>query len=111
MNHETNEVISLRNRFRALKADMDLVHQAWQTAVREHDLDRQVSLMAHEGNLIRETSAVMSAFYQLIAQELMHTHSGGTGIIGGAIYRWMIIVPLGGVKMLHATRIALIQTL
>jgi hypothetical protein len=26
MNHESHEVISLRNRFRALKADMDLVH-------------------------------------------------------------------------------------
>jgi len=73
MNHETNEVISLRNRFRALKADMDLVHQSWQTAVREHDLDRQVRLMAHEGNLIRDTSAVMSAFHQLNAQELIRT--------------------------------------
>jgi hypothetical protein len=74
MTHESNEVISLRNRFRALKAEMDLVHQAWQTAVREWDFDRQVSLMAHEGNLIRDTSAVMSAFHQLIAQELMRTH-------------------------------------
>jgi hypothetical protein len=73
MNHESHEVISLRNRFRALKAEMDLVHQAWQTAVREQDIDRQVSLMAHEGNLISDTSAVMSAFHQLIAQELMHT--------------------------------------
>ena len=74
MTHESNEVISLRNRFRALKAEMDLVHQAWQTAVREHDFERQVSLMAHEGNLIRDTSAVMSAFHQLIAQELMRPH-------------------------------------
>jgi hypothetical protein len=73
MNHESNEVISLRNRFRVLKAEMDLVHQDWQAAVRERDFNRQVSLMAHEGNLIRDTSAVMSAFHQLIAQELMHT--------------------------------------
>jgi hypothetical protein len=73
MNHESHEVTSLRNRFRALKAEMDLVHQAWQTAVREQDIDRRVSLMAHEGNLISDTSAVMSAFHQLIAQELMHT--------------------------------------
>jgi hypothetical protein len=72
MPHESKEVISLLNRFRALKAEMDLVHQAWQAAVREHDFDRQVSLMAHEGNLIRDTSAVMSAFHHLIAQELMH---------------------------------------
>jgi hypothetical protein len=73
MNHESNEVISLKNRFRALKAEMDLVHQAWQMAVREPDFNRQLSLMAHDGNLIRETSAVMSAFHQLIAQELMRT--------------------------------------
>jgi hypothetical protein len=73
MNHESNEVISLRNRFRALKAEMDRVHHAWQTAVREQDFDRQVSLMAHEGTLIRETSDVMSAFHYLIAQELRHT--------------------------------------
>jgi hypothetical protein len=63
MNHELHEtIISLRNRFRALKAEMDLVHQAWQTAVREQDFDRQVSLIAHEGNLIHDTSAVMHAF-------------------------------------------------
>jgi ketosteroid isomerase-like protein len=74
MNHESHEVISLRNRFRGLKAKIDVVHQDWQAAVRERDFDRQMSLMAHEGNLIRDTSAVMSAFHQLIAQELMHTH-------------------------------------
>jgi hypothetical protein len=51
---------------------MDLVHQAWQAAVREHDFDHQVSLMAHEGHLIHDTSAVMRAFHRLIAQELMH---------------------------------------
>ena len=74
MNHELHEAItSLMHRFRVLKAEMDAVHQAWQAAVREHDFDRQVSLMAHEGNLIRETSAVMSAFHQLIAQALMRT--------------------------------------
>ena len=73
MNHELHEVISLRNRFRALKAEMDIVHQAWQTAVREWDFDRQVGLMAYEGNLIRDTSAIMSAFHQLIAQELTDT--------------------------------------
>jgi hypothetical protein len=72
MNHESHEVILLRDRFRALKAEMDVVHQDWQAAVREHDLDREVSLMAHEGALIRDTSAVMRAFRQLIAQELMH---------------------------------------
>jgi hypothetical protein len=74
MTHESNEVISLRNRFRALKAEMDAVHQDWQAAVREWDFDRQVSLMAHEGKLIRDTSTVMTAFHQLIAQELMRTH-------------------------------------
>jgi hypothetical protein len=73
MTHESYEVLSLMNRFRALKAEMDVVHQAWQTAVREQDFDRQVSLMAHEGTLIRDTSAVMRAFHQLIAQELMRT--------------------------------------
>jgi hypothetical protein len=51
---------------------MDRVPQAWQTAVRERDFDRQVSLMTYEGHLIRDTSAVMRAFHQLIAQELMH---------------------------------------
>jgi hypothetical protein len=74
MSHESYEVISLQNRFRALKAEMDAVHQDWQAAVREHDFNRQVSLMTHEGNLIRDTSAVMSAFHELIAQELMRTH-------------------------------------
>jgi hypothetical protein len=74
MNYEWYEpMISLQKRFRVLKAEMDVVHQAWQAAVRERDFDRQVSLMTHEGNLIRETSAVMSAFHQLMAQELMHT--------------------------------------
>jgi hypothetical protein len=74
MNHELHEAItSLMHRFRALKAEMGVIHQTWQTVVREHDFDRQVSLMAHEGNLIRDTSAVMSAFHQLIAQELMDT--------------------------------------
>jgi hypothetical protein len=67
MTHESHEVISLRNRFRALKAEMDVVHQAWQAAVREGDFDRQVRLMAHEGTLIRDTSAVMHAFHHLIA--------------------------------------------
>jgi hypothetical protein len=75
MNYEPNELISLRNRFRSLKAEMDVVHQSWQTAVRAWDFDRQVILMTHEGHLIRETSAVMSAFHQLIAQELMRTHA------------------------------------
>jgi hypothetical protein len=74
MTHELHEVISLRNRFRALKAEMDLVHHAWQTAVRGWDFDHQVSLMVHEGNLIRETSAVLRAFHHLITQELMRTH-------------------------------------
>lgn len=73
MNHELHKVISLRNRFCALKAEMDLIHQDWQAAVREWNFDRQVSLMAHEGNLIRDTSAIMSALHQLIAQELMDT--------------------------------------
>jgi hypothetical protein len=63
MTHESHEVISLRNRFRALKAEMDRVPQAWQTAVRERDFDRQVSLMTYEGHLIRDTSAVMRAFH------------------------------------------------
>jgi hypothetical protein len=44
LTNELQEVISLMNRFRALKAEMDLVHQAWQAAVREHDVDRQVRL-------------------------------------------------------------------
>ena len=74
MTHESNEVISLQKRFRLLKAEMNVVHQAWQAAAREHDFDRQVSLMAHEGKLIRDTSTVMTAFHQLIAQELMHTN-------------------------------------
>ena len=76
MNHELHETItSLMHRFRALEAEIDLVHQAWQAAVHERDADRQLSLMAHEGNLIRETSAVMSAFHHLIAQELMRTNA------------------------------------
>jgi hypothetical protein len=76
MNHEANEIISLRNRFRALKADMDLIHQSWQTATREWVFDRQVSLMAHEGNLIRDTSAVMSAFHQLRGYPEISYHLG-----------------------------------
>jgi hypothetical protein len=71
--HET--IIALMLRFRALKAEMDAVHQAWQAAVREQDFAQEVSLIAHEQTLLRQTSAVMSAFHQLIAQELMDTQA------------------------------------
>jgi hypothetical protein len=70
MNHALHETItSFMQRFRVLKTERDLVHQAWQKAVRESDFDRHVSLMAREGNLTRETSALMSVFHQLMAQE------------------------------------------
>jgi hypothetical protein len=55
MNHEWHEaMISLKNRFYALKTEINLVHQAWPTAIRERDFDRQSSLMAHERSLILE---------------------------------------------------------
>ena len=74
MNHEWHEaVISLKNRFHALKTEMDLVHQAWPTAIRERDFDRQSSLIAHERGLILEVWGVISTFQQLVSQELMHT--------------------------------------
>jgi hypothetical protein len=52
---------------------MDLVHQAWPTAIRERDFDRQSSLMVHERSLILEVLGVISTFQQLVSQELMHT--------------------------------------
>ena len=74
MNHESHEVIiSLKGRFHALKTEMDIVHQAWQAAVCRRDFDRQSSLIADERNLILEVSAVISAFQQLVSQQLMHT--------------------------------------
>jgi len=74
MNHEWHEaIISLKGRFQALKTEMDIVHQAWPPAVRERDFDRQSCLIAHERGLILEASVVISAFQQLISQELMHT--------------------------------------
>jgi hypothetical protein len=74
MNHEWHEaMISLKNRFHALKTEMDLVHQAWPTAIRERDFDRQSSLIAHERGLILEVLGVISTFQQLVSQELMHT--------------------------------------
>ena len=76
MNAEWHEpILSLTHRFRALKTELDLVHQAWQAAVHEQDSDRELSLIAHEGNLLRETSAIMSAFHHLVAQELMDTQA------------------------------------
>lgn len=76
MNYEWHEaIISLTNRFRALKTEIDIVHQAWQTAVRERDFDCQSSLIAHERGLILEASAIINAFQQLISQELMHTNA------------------------------------
>jgi hypothetical protein len=77
MNHDLHEaIISLKGRFDALKTEIDIVHQAWLTAVRERDFDRQPSLIAHEHGLILEASAVISAFQQLSAQELMRTKAG-----------------------------------
>jgi hypothetical protein len=74
MNHESYEaMILLKNRFHALKAQMDVVHQAWQAAVRVQDFDRQSSLIAHERGLILEASAVISAYQQLIPKEPMRT--------------------------------------
>lgn len=74
MTHELHEAISsLLRRFRALKTELDSVHQAWQTAVREQDFDRQLSLMGREHGLIRDVSAVMSAFQQLMPQKPMET--------------------------------------
>jgi hypothetical protein len=74
MNHEWHEaMISLKNRFHELKTEMDLVHQAWPTAIRERDFDRQSSLIAHERGLILEVLGVINTFQQLVSQELMHT--------------------------------------
>jgi hypothetical protein len=76
MSHEWHEaLLSLQGRFRALKTERDLVHQAWQAGVRERDSARQSSLMTHEGDLLLEASAVISALQQLIAHELMRTQA------------------------------------
>jgi hypothetical protein len=76
MNHEWHEaMISLKNRFHELKTEMDLVHQAWPTAIRERDFDRQSSLIAHERGLILEVLGVISTFQQRVSQEMMHTNA------------------------------------
>jgi hypothetical protein len=76
MNHEWHEaIISLKGRFHALKTDMDIVHQAWQTAIREGDLDRQSRLIAHEQGLVLEVAAVIGALQQLISQASMRTQA------------------------------------
>jgi hypothetical protein len=52
------------------KGEMGILHQAWPTAVRERDFDRQSSLIAHEPDLIREAAAVISVFQQLMFLEM-----------------------------------------
>jgi hypothetical protein len=71
MHDESHETLtSLMTRFHALKAKMDVIHQAWRVAVHEHDFAKEVRLIAYEQTLILKTSAVMSAFHRLIAKKL-----------------------------------------
>jgi hypothetical protein len=62
--HEIHE--SFIKRFRELSAEFERIHEAWQEARHNGDLDRQSVLTSREHDIVMDIHTVIAAFQQLI---------------------------------------------